>query len=82
MERIIKLIFQVSEQASKLQDAREELEGSLVFSRFEGEKPRIVYEGGAVLLRWNNSSLCAIEFVRIMKNVGYITKDDFPPHNQ
>lgn len=81
MERIIKLIFQVTEQASILQDVIEELEGSLVFSRFEGEKPRIVYEGSAVLLRWNRSSLCAIEFVRIMENVGYITKDDFP-HKQ
>ena len=78
MEYLRGVISQAEIQASRLETAMKKLRRWLIFYHFdEDDKPTIVYEDGAILLKWHDSKLTMQDIVKLMEEVGYITKDNF-----
>ena len=56
----------------------QEIERHLVFYKFGKEKPKVGVNGNfEIFLNYDGKYLYSDEFLGIMENVGYITKDDF-----
>ena len=65
--------------ANRLSVLLQEVERYLVFRGFqEGDTPQVSICGGdEMIVVYNGSEIDAPTFIKIMEEVGYITKDDF-----
>lgn len=72
-------VKQAEVDANKLSASLQEVERHLVFRGFqEGDTPQVTICGGdKIIAVYNGSEIDAPTFIKIMEEVGYITKDDF-----
>lgn len=65
--------------ANRLSASLQEVERHLVFRGFqEDDIPQVtICNGDEIILVYSGSEIDAPTFIRIMEEVGYITKDDF-----
>ncbi|WP_281642172.1 hypothetical protein [Hoylesella loescheii] len=65
--------------ANRLSASLQEVERHLVFRGFqEDDIPQVtICNGDEIIAVYNGSEIDAPTFIRIMEEVGYITKDDF-----
>ena len=73
------VVMQAETAANRLSASLQEVERHLVFRGFqEDDMPQVTICGGdEIILVYNGSEIHAPNFIKIMKEVGYITKDDF-----
>lgn len=72
-------VMQAETDANKLSISLQEVERHLVFRGFqEDDTPQVTICGGdEIIAVYNGSEIDAPTFIKIMEEVGYITKDDF-----
>lgn len=73
------VVKQAEADANRLSASLQEVERHLVFRGFqEDDTPQITICGGdEIIAVYNGSEIDAPTFIKIMEEVGYITKDDF-----
>ena len=73
------LIKKAESDANRLSASLQEVERHLVFRGFqEDDTPQVTICGGdEIILVYHGSEIHAPNFIKIMKDIGYITKDDF-----
>ena len=73
------VIKQAESDANRLSASLQEVERHLVFRGFqEDDTPQVtICNGDEIIAVYNGSEIDAPTFIRIMEEVGYITKDDF-----
>ena len=72
-------VKQAEADANRLSASLQEVERHLVFRGFpEDDMPQVTMcEGDEIILVYNGSEIHAHNFIEIMEEVGYITKNDF-----
>ena len=73
------VVKQAEADANRLSISLQEVERHLVFRGFQEEDtPQVTICGGdEIIAVYNGSEIDAPTFIKIMEEVGYITKDDF-----
>ena len=73
------VVKQAEADANRLSASLQEVERHLVFRGFqEDDMPQVTICGGdEIILVYNGSEIHAPNFIKIMEEVGYITKDNF-----
>lgn len=73
------VVKQAEADANRLSASLQEVERHLVFRGFqEDDTPQVTICGGdEIIAVYNGSEIDAPTFIKIMEEVGYITKDDF-----
>ena len=73
------VVKQAEADANRLSASLQEVERYLVFRGFqEDDTPQVTICGGdEIIAVYNGSEIDAPTFIKIMEEVGYITKDDF-----
>lgn len=73
------VVKQAEADANRLSASLQEVERHLVFRGFqEYDTPQVTICGGdEIIAVYNGSEIDAPTFIKIMEEVGYITKDDF-----
>lgn len=73
------VVKQAEADANRLSASLQEVERHLVFRGFqEDDTPQVAICGGdEIIAVYNGSEIDAPTFIKIMEEVGYITKDDF-----
>lgn len=74
------VVKQAEADANRLSASLQEVERHLVFRGFqEDDTPQVTICGGGdeIIAVYNGSEIDAPTFIKIMEEVGYITKDDF-----
>lgn len=73
------VVKQAETDANRLSASLQEVERHLVFRGFQEEDtPQVTICGGdEIIAVYNGSEIDASTFIKIMEEVGYITKDDF-----
>ena len=73
------VIKQAESDANRLSASLQEVERHLVFRGFqEDDMPQVTICGGdEIILVYHGSEMYVPKFIKIMEEVGYITKDDF-----
>ena len=73
------VVMQAETDANRLSFSLQEVERHLVFRGFqENDTPQVtICNGDEIIAVYNGSEIDAPTFIRIMEEVGYITKDDF-----
>lgn len=74
-----KVVKQAEAEANRLSIYIREIERHLVFVGFqEDNKPQVtICNGDEIIAVYRGSKIGAPTFIKIMEEVGYITKDDF-----
>ena len=73
------VVKQAEADVNRLSASLQEVERHLVFRGFqEDDTPQVTICGGdEIIAVYNGSEIDAPTFIKIMEEVGYITKDDF-----
>ena len=72
------VVMQAETDKNKFISALQEIERHLVFHNFEDETPKIGINGDfEIFLNYNGKYMYCDEFIEIMEERGYITKEDF-----
>ena len=71
--------MQAETDANRLSISLQKVERHLVFRGFqEDDTPQVtICNGDEIIAVYNGSEISAPEFIKIMEEVGYITKEDF-----
>jgi len=73
------IVMKAEADANRLSISLQKVESHLIFRGFqEDDIPQVTICGGdEIILVYNGSEIHAPNFIKIMEEVGYITKEDF-----